>query len=172
MWHKACMSSQCKTHSQVVNCNKNLAMTAQHDHLDRASAFTLLKILFMQSLKVGVHVCASTVGTACLFNISFFYHHNCSLAFAFSNPHTQKQTSNLCMRSLICGVYSHTVSCQSIFVMQVVIISESEIVHLGGAMRAGHHFHSVNCIHSIVDVCKTNKSNLPPCRMDLICIFP
>lgn len=89
MWHKACMSSQCKTHSQVVNCNKNLAMTAQHDHLDRASAFTLLKILFMQSLKVGVHVCASTVGTACLFKISFFYHHNCSLAFAFSNPHSE-----------------------------------------------------------------------------------
>lgn len=140
MWHKACMSSQCKTHSQVVNCNKNLAMTAQHDHLDRASAFTLLKILFMQSLKVGVHVCASTVGTACLFNISFFYHHNCSLAFAFSNPHTQKQTSNLCMRSLICGVYSHC-------------ILPEHIRHAGG-----HYFWKRNCASRRSDACGTSLS--------------
>lgn len=135
MWHKACMSSQCKTHSQVVNCNKNLAMKAQHDHLDRASAFTLLKILFMQSLKVGVHVCASTVGTTCLFNISFFYHHNCSLVFCLFQP-TLRSRHPTCTCGLLSVVFTLILyppraysSCRwSLFLKAKLCISEERCV--------------------------------------------
>lgn len=140
MWHKACMSSQCKTHSQVVNCNKNLAMTAQHDHLDRASAFTRLKILFMQSLKVGVHVCASMVGTACLFNISFFYHHNCSLVFAFSNPHSEADIQLV-----------HAVS--YLWCLLSYCILPEHIRHAGG-----HYFWKRNCASRRSDACGASLS--------------
>lgn len=53
---------------------------------------------------------------------------------------TQRNPSTFYIQSLICGGYSHTVSLYSIFVMQVVIISESKTVHLRGACMQGIAF--------------------------------